>query len=74
MKCFLLCLIIWRNNNQVFENSIKSQRLPYKSLKHTLVKPNDLSQMNAAFFTTNGFVSVILFATFGGAVFIAKYF
>ena len=41
--------------------------------QHTLVKPNDLSRMNAAFFTTNAFVSVILFATFGGAVFLAKY-
>ena len=38
--------------------------------QHTLVKPNDLSRMNAAFFTTNAFVSVILFLTFGGAVFI----
>jgi 4-hydroxybenzoate polyprenyltransferase len=41
--------------------------------QHTLVKANDLSKMNAAFFTTNAFVSVILFLTFGGAVFIAKY-
>jgi 4-hydroxybenzoate polyprenyltransferase len=40
--------------------------------QHTLVKPNDLSRMNAAFFTTNAFVSVILFLTFGGAVFLAK--
>ena len=37
--------------------------------QHTLVKPNDLSRMNTAFFTTNAFVSVILFLTFGGAVF-----
>jgi len=40
--------------------------------QHTLVKPNDLSRMNAAFFTTNAFVSVILFLTFGGAVFLSK--
>jgi 4-hydroxybenzoate polyprenyltransferase len=40
--------------------------------QHTLLKPNDLSRMNAAFFTTNAFVSVILFITFGGAVFLAK--
>jgi 4-hydroxybenzoate polyprenyltransferase len=40
--------------------------------QHTLVKPNDLSRLNAAFFTTNAFVSVILFLTFGGAVFMAK--
>lgn len=36
--------------------------------QHTLVKADDLSRMNAAFFTTNAFVSVILFLTFGGAV------
>ena len=40
--------------------------------QHTLVKPNDLSRMNAAFFTTNAFVSVILFLTFGVAVLLAK--
>jgi len=38
--------------------------------QHTLVKADDLSKMNAAFFTTNAFVSVILFLTFGGAVFL----
>jgi len=39
--------------------------------QHTLVRAHDLSRMNAAFFTTNAFVSVILLATFGGAVFAA---
>jgi 4-hydroxybenzoate polyprenyltransferase len=39
--------------------------------QHTLVKATDLSKMNAAFFTTNAFVSIILFATFGTAVFLA---
>jgi 4-hydroxybenzoate polyprenyltransferase len=34
--------------------------------QHRLVKANDLSRLNAAFFTTNAFVSVILFATLGG--------
>jgi 4-hydroxybenzoate polyprenyltransferase len=42
--------------------------------QHTLVKADDLSRMNAAFFTTNAFVSVILFLTFGGAVFLGKMF
>jgi 4-hydroxybenzoate polyprenyltransferase len=37
--------------------------------QHTLVRANDLSRLNAAFFTTNAFVSVILFLTFGTAVF-----
>jgi len=37
--------------------------------QHSLVRANDLSRLNAAFFTTNAFVSVILFLTFGSAVF-----
>jgi 4-hydroxybenzoate polyprenyltransferase len=36
--------------------------------QHTLVRANDLGRLNAAFFTTNAFVSVILFATFGSAL------
>ncbi|MEQ1761904.1 MAG: UbiA-like polyprenyltransferase [Pyrinomonadaceae bacterium] len=39
--------------------------------QHTLVKANDLSKMNAAFFTTNAFVSIILLLSFGAAVFVA---
>ena len=38
--------------------------------QHLLVRPNDLTRMNAAFFTANAFVSVILLITFGGAVFL----
>jgi 4-hydroxybenzoate polyprenyltransferase len=38
--------------------------------QHTLVRADDLSRLNAAFFTTNAFVSVILFAAFGGAILI----
>ena len=37
--------------------------------QHLLVRADDLSRLNAAFFTTNAFVSVILLITFGGAVF-----
>ncbi len=36
--------------------------------QHQLVRADDLSRLNAAFFTTNAFVSVILCLTFGGAV------
>lgn len=36
--------------------------------QHTLVRADDLSRLNAAFFTTNAFVSVILLVTFGAAV------
>ena len=35
--------------------------------QHRLVRADDLSRLNAAFFTTNAFVSLILFITFGGA-------
>lgn len=35
--------------------------------QHRLVRTDDLSRLNAAFFTTNAFVSIILFVTFGGA-------
>lgn len=36
--------------------------------QHTLVRADDLRRLNAAFFTTNAFVSVILLVTFGGAM------
>lgn len=38
--------------------------------QHSIVKADDLSRLNAAFFTTNAFVSVILFVTFAGDVFL----
>ena len=40
--------------------------------QHRLVRADDLSRLNAAFFTTNAFVSVILLATFGSAVFLSR--
>jgi len=40
--------------------------------QHRLVRAGDLSRLNAAFFTTNAFVSVILLATFGTAVFLNR--
>jgi 4-hydroxybenzoate polyprenyltransferase len=40
--------------------------------QHTLVRADDLSRLNAAFFTTNAFVSIILFITFGGALLLTK--
>ena len=38
--------------------------------QHSIVKANDLSRLNAAFFTTNAFVSVILFVTMASDVFL----
>ena len=40
--------------------------------QHTLVSAKNLTRMNAAFFTTNAFVSVILFVTFSAAVFVTR--
>ncbi|MEO5858384.1 MAG: UbiA-like polyprenyltransferase [Pyrinomonadaceae bacterium] len=40
--------------------------------QHTLVRAKDLSRLNAAFFTTNAFVSIILLLSFGAAVFLAR--
>lgn len=36
--------------------------------EHAIVSPTDLSRMNAAFFTMNGFVSIVFFLFFAGAV------
>jgi 4-hydroxybenzoate polyprenyltransferase len=41
--------------------------------QHSLVRADDLGRLNAAFFTTNAFVSVILLATFGGAVILTRF-
>ncbi|MDT7602007.1 MAG: 4-hydroxybenzoate polyprenyltransferase [Acidobacteriota bacterium] len=40
--------------------------------QHSLVRADDLSRLNAAFFTTNAFVSLILFVTFGGAMLLGR--
>jgi 4-hydroxybenzoate polyprenyltransferase len=38
--------------------------------QHMLISADDLRRLNAAFFTTNAFVSIILFLTFGGEILI----
>ena len=40
--------------------------------QHRLVRADDLGRLNAAFFTTNAFVGVILLLTFGSAVFLHR--
>jgi 4-hydroxybenzoate polyprenyltransferase len=35
--------------------------------EHSLVKPDDLSKMNAAFFTVNGYISLLFLLTWGAA-------
>jgi 4-hydroxybenzoate polyprenyltransferase len=38
--------------------------------EHALVKPSDLSRINAAFFTVNGYISLLFFATWAADVWI----
>jgi 4-hydroxybenzoate polyprenyltransferase len=40
--------------------------------EHSLVKPNDLSRVNAAFFTINGYVSVLFFLFWAADIFLLK--
>jgi 4-hydroxybenzoate polyprenyltransferase len=40
--------------------------------EHSLVKPNDLSKMNAAFFTVNGYISLLFLLFWGAATFVAS--
>lgn len=39
--------------------------------EHSLVKPHDLSKINAAFFTVNGYISVLFFLCWGAAVWLS---
>ncbi|HEX9759267.1 MAG TPA: UbiA-like polyprenyltransferase, partial [Candidatus Acidoferrales bacterium] len=40
--------------------------------EHSLVKPNDLSKLNAAFFTVNGYISFLFFLSWGAALWLAR--
>ena len=40
--------------------------------EHSLVEPNDLSRVNAAFFTMNGYVSVLFFVFWAADIFLLK--
>jgi len=40
--------------------------------EHSLVKPNDLSKMNAAFFTVNGYISLLFLLFWGVATLVAR--
>ena len=40
--------------------------------EHGLVKPNDLSRVNAAFFTVNGYVSLLFFAFWSADIFLHR--
>ncbi len=40
--------------------------------EHSLVRPNDLSRINAAFFTVNGYISLLFLLFWGAAVAVAR--
>jgi 4-hydroxybenzoate polyprenyltransferase len=40
--------------------------------EHSLVKPHDLSQLDAAFFAVNGYISVLFFLFWGAAVWLSR--
>ena len=40
--------------------------------EHSLVRPNDLSKLNAAFFTMNGVISVLFFMFVAGDLLLRK--
>ena len=40
--------------------------------EHSLVRPNDLSKLNAAFFTMNGVISVLFFVFVAGDLLLRK--
>ncbi len=40
--------------------------------EHQLVKPNDLSRLDAAFFTVNGYISVLFLFFWGAAVYVSQ--
>jgi 4-hydroxybenzoate polyprenyltransferase len=40
--------------------------------QHRLVRADDLSRLNMAFFTTNAYVSLILFVTIAADIFLIK--
>jgi 4-hydroxybenzoate polyprenyltransferase len=40
--------------------------------EHTLVKPSDLSRVNAAFFTVNGYISLLFFLTWAGDILVRR--
>jgi 4-hydroxybenzoate polyprenyltransferase len=42
--------------------------------EHGLVKPNDLSRVNAAFFTVNGYVSLLFFAFWAADIFLHRHY
>jgi 4-hydroxybenzoate polyprenyltransferase len=41
--------------------------------EHSLVKPNDLTKMNAAFFAVNGYISLVFLVFWGAAAIVVHH-
>jgi 4-hydroxybenzoate polyprenyltransferase len=41
--------------------------------EHSLVTPGDLSRINAAFFTVNGYISLLLLLSWGAAIWVSRF-
>jgi len=75
MHVIMICLLIWL---------AMSFHLPWPAwagiavvaallgYEHSLVKPNDLSKINAAFFTVNGYISLLFLAFWGTAALLMR--
>jgi 4-hydroxybenzoate polyprenyltransferase len=57
-----LCALVWQFNLGPLSWAGIGAVLILLTYEHGLVKPDDLSKVNAAFFTVNGYVSVLFFA------------
>jgi 4-hydroxybenzoate polyprenyltransferase len=40
--------------------------------EHSLVRANNLTRVNAAFFTVNGYISILFFLFWGAAVWVGR--
>ncbi len=61
----LLAFLFWREGLGVLSYAGLGAVALLLVYEHSLVKPSDLSRANAAFFTVNGWISVLLFITTG---------
>jgi 4-hydroxybenzoate polyprenyltransferase len=61
----LLACLFWRENLGIISFSGLGVVALLLAYEHSLVKPSDLSRVDAAFFTVNGWVSVLLLLTTG---------
>ena len=71
MICCLLTLVHVFHLGQIAEAGVMFVGI-LLGMEHKLVKPNDLSRVNAAFFTINGYVSVLFSVFWAADIFLLK--